>query len=153
FASGALTRAPNATEQDGRFTKVMQDITSRKEQDDRLRRSLEEKSVLIREIHHRVKNNLQMIVSLLSLQSSHTEDPHLLAAFEETEGRVRAVAHIHEQLYASDDLTTVEIGAYLDALVREVVAIRAPTPEAIRVYVETENIEMHIERAVPVGLI
>ena len=84
----------------------MQDITRRKEQEDQLRRSLEEKSMLVREIHHRVKNNLQMIVSLLSLQSSHTKDPHVLAAFEETEGRVRAIAHIHEQLYASDDLTT-----------------------------------------------
>lgn len=153
YASGVLTRAPESTQHDARFTKVMQDITSRKEQDDRLRRSLEEKSMLVREIHHRVKNNLQMIVSLLSLQSSHTEDPQLLAAFEETEGRVRAVAHIHEQLYASDDLTTVEIGGYLEALVREMVAIRAPTPEAIRVHTETEKIEMHIERAVPVGLI
>lgn len=153
YASGVLTRAPESARHDARFTKVMQDITSRKEQDDRLRRSLEEKSMLVREIHHRVKNNLQMIVSLLSLQSSHTEDPQLLAAFEETEGRVRAVAHIHEQLYASDDLTTVEIGAYLDALAREIVAIRAPRAEAIRVYTNTDKIEMHIERAVPVGLI
>lgn len=153
FASGVLTRVDQGFGRDLRFTKVMQDITGRKEQEDRLRQSLEEKSMLVREIHHRVKNNLQMIVSLLSLQSSHTDDPHLLSAFEETEGRVRAVAHIHEQLYASDDLSTVEIGAYVDALARELVEIRAPIPEAIRLHTATQKIEMHIERAVPVGLI
>lgn len=153
FATGVLTRVPKGIGHDLRFTKVMQDITNRKEQDDRLRQSLEEKSMLVREIHHRVKNNLQMIVSLLSLQASHDDDPHLLGVLEETEGRVRAVANVHEQLYASEDLTTVEIGAYIDALARELVALRSQTTRGVQVQIQTERIQMHIERAIPVGLI
>ncbi len=154
YASGVLTRS--AEREPGgapTFTKVMQDVTSRKEQDDRLRRSLEEKSVLVREIHHRVKNNLQMIISLLNLQSSHTADPRVSAAFEETESRVRAVAHIHEQLYASDDLSMVEVGSYLAALARELMAINGGKSDAIRLHVDVADLNMHIERAVPVGLI
>jgi PAS domain S-box-containing protein len=153
FASGVLTRPPEGHADAFAFTKVMQDITSRKEQEDQLRRSLEEKSILVREIHHRVKNNLQMIVSLLSLQSSHTEHPQVLAAFEETESRVRAIAHVHEQLYASDDLTTVEVGSYLDALARELISIHARGSAGIRLHVDTDELVLHIEKAVPVGLI
>jgi two-component system CheB/CheR fusion protein len=153
FATGVLARVPNGQGDRVRFTKVMQDVTKRKEQEDQLRRSLEEKSGLVREIHHRVKNNLQMIVSLLSLHASHADDPNLTAVFEETEGRVRAIARIHERLYASDDLTTVEIGGYLTGLARELIAIHATAPDGLRLHVETEQILMHIEKAIPVGLI
>ena len=153
FASGVLSRAPEGNSEVSTFTKVMQDITQRKQQEDQLKRSLEEKSMLVREIHHRVKNNLQMIVSLLSLQSSHTNDAHVVAAFDETESRVRAIAHVHEQLYASEDLTTVEIGGYVAALAREVLAIHARDPEGVRLDVQADEITMHIERATPLGLI
>jgi two-component system, chemotaxis family, CheB/CheR fusion protein len=152
FASGVLTRSPEGIS-GITFTKVMQDITVRKEQEDQLRRSLDEKSMLVREIHHRIKNNLQMIVSLLSLQSSHTDDARVMAAFEETEARVRAVAHIHEQLYTSDDLTAVEVGAYLAALARELVAIHARKETGVQLNVDVQETVLHIERAVPVGLI
>jgi two-component system, chemotaxis family, CheB/CheR fusion protein len=151
FASGVLTRA-----EDGAglvFTKIMQDITSRKEQERRLQQSVEEKSLLLREIHHRVKNNLQVIVSLLSLQASHTEDPRVLAAFDETKGRVRAIAQIHEQLYATDDLREVEIGAYLDALARDLVGLHATVPGGVRLRVEAPEMVLPIEKAIPVGLI
>ena len=152
YASGVLTRSPKGAASTT-FTKVMQDITARKEQDDQLRRSLEEKSMLVREIHHRVKNNLQMIVSLLSLQASHTDDARVLVAFEETEGRVRAIAHIHEQLYASEDLTSVEVGSYLAALARELIALHAETNGGAQLHVDVQQTVLHIEKAVPVGLI
>jgi PAS domain S-box-containing protein len=153
FASGVLARSPESIGDVYAFTKVMQDITHRKQQDDQLRQSLDEKSMLVREIHHRVKNNLQMIVSLLSLQSSHTADPKLFAAFEETEARVRAIAHIHEQLYASDDLSTVEVGGYVASLARELLAIHSRLPQGIRLQVLTDPLMMHIEKAIPLGLI
>ena len=153
FASGVLTGAQSPTGVSLTFTKVMQDITKRKEQEDQLRRSLEEKSMLVREIHHRVKNNLQMLVSLLSLQASHTKDPHVVAAFEETEGRVRAIAHIHEQLYISDDLTAVEIGGYLKSLALELVAVHTKTPGAVQFQIDVQEMTLHIEKAIPVGLI
>ncbi len=152
FATGVLTRSPEGNG-DITLTKVMQDITSRKEQDDQLRRSLEEKSVLVREIHHRVKNNLQMLVSLLSLQANHSQDRRVMAAFEEIEGRVRAIARIHEQLYTSEDLATVEVGGYLADLARELVALHARLPGVVQLTVDVEEMTLHIEKAIPVGMI
>ncbi|MEP6716609.1 MAG: chemotaxis protein CheB [Terriglobia bacterium] len=151
FASGVLTRAQEGA--GGLLTKVMQDITTRKEQEDRLRRSVEEKSMLVREIHHRVKNNLQMIVSLLNLQSRQSRDPQVLTAFEETQGRVRAIAHIHEQLYASEDLSEVEVGAYVTALARELVALHATLPEGVTLETHAETMVLHVEKAIPLALI
>ena len=109
--------------------------------------------MLVREIHHRVKNNLQMIVSLLSLQASHTNDPRVLAAFEETEGRVRAVASIHERLYASDDLTIVEFAGYLTGLARELVSLHATVPNGVNLNLDVRDMALHIEQAIPLGLI
>jgi two-component sensor histidine kinase len=107
----------------------------------------------VREIHHRVKNNLQMIVSLLSLQAGHTRDPQVLAIFEEVEGRVRAVARIHERLYASEDLTTIEFASYVTGLVRELVALHATVPEGVKLQIDTQDMALHIEQAIPLGLI
>ena len=153
FASGILTRV-NGTEGLGQtFTKVMRDVTSRMEQEERLRESLEEKSNLVREIHHRVKNNLQIIVSLLNLQSHQTRDPQVLAAFEETRGRVHAISQIHEQLYASEDLREVEVGTYLKALAGELVALHSTDPSDVRLQVSVPKMVLPIEKAIPLGLI
>jgi two-component sensor histidine kinase len=131
----------------------MRDMTAHKEQDERLRRSLEEKSMLVREIHHRVKNNLQVIVSLLSLQSGHTRDPHLLEAFEETEGRVRAIAHIHERLYASEDLTEIEFASYLTRLTNDLVGFHTTVPDSVTTDVQVNEMVLPMEQAIPLGLI
>src|SRR4051794_28867466 len=131
----------------------MQDITTRKEQGDLLRQSLEEKSMLVREIHHRVKNNLQVIVSLLSLQANQINNPELLAAFEETEARVRAIAHIHERLYASEDLAEVEFGTYLTQLSKELLSLYAIVPNAVALTLNVQDMVLRIEQAIPLGLI
>ena len=109
--------------------------------------------MLVREIHHRVKNNLQLIVSLLSLQASHTADRQVTGAFEETEARVRAIARIHERLYASDDITETEVGGYLASLAQELVAIHQRVPGGVRLHVDVDEALLHVEKAVPVGLI
>ena len=129
------------------------DITARKEQEDILRRSIEEKAVLVREIHHRVKNNLQVVVSLLSLQAGYTRDPKAVAAFEEMEGRVRAIAHIHETLYATPDLAQIEFAAYLTKLVHELLTLHATSPNAIVLDLQTEEMVLDMEQAIPLGLI
>jgi two-component sensor histidine kinase len=131
----------------------MRDVTLRKEQEEQLHRSLSEKDTLVREIHHRVKNNLQVIVSLLGMQSRHTNDPHVLAAFQEAESRLRAIAHIHERLYASDDLSEVEFGGYVTALAEELVQLHASTPNQIQLELDLADVVLHIERAIPLGLI
>jgi len=152
FASGVLTQLRDEEANLLGFAKIMRDITARKEQEDQLRRSVEEKSTLVREIHHRVKNNLQVIVSLLSLQSNYTDDPKTLAAFEETQGRVQAIARIHERLYASDDLAEVEFGSYLANLTEELVALHAAA-DRVSCQINVEDLVLNIEQAIPLGLI
>ena len=114
---------------------------------------LSPQEALIREIHHRVKNNLQMIVSLLHLQATHTDDPHLIVAFKETEGRVRAIAHLHERTYATDDLTEVEFSAYLTTLAQELVAMNSSDAGRVKLHLDVCEMVLHIEQAVPLGLI
>ena len=129
------------------------DVTQRKDQEESLRRSVEEKAVLVREIHHRVKNNLQVIVSLLNLQANYTNDQEALAAFEDMEGRVRAIAHIHETLYAIPDLAQIEFAAYLANLVRELLALHSTVPNGIALGLKTEEMVLDMEQAIPLGLV
>lgn len=153
FASGVLTQVCDEKGDLLGFAKVMRDVTSRKEQDEELRRSLAQKDTLVREIHHRVKNNLQVIVSLLGMQSHHTHDERVLTAFREAESRLRAIAHIHERLYASDDLAEVEFGEYVTVLARELVELHASVPDQIRIEFQVTDLVLDIERAIPLGLI
>lgn len=131
----------------------LRDITQRKEHDAALRRSVEEKALLVREIHHRVKNNLQVIVSLLSLQASYTKDPKAIAGFEEAEGRVRAMAQIHETLHTSPDLTEIEFSAYLASLVRDLIKLHGTVHEGIELHLHVEEMVLDMETAIPLGLI
>ena len=153
YASGVLTCV---TRDDGAgivCTKVMQDITARKQQEEGLQESLDQKNILVREIHHRVKNNLQLIVSLLNLQSNHTEDAEVLSAFEDAKGRVRAIAQIHDQLHVSQDLSEVEVGAYLQVLADELVTLHATVPDGVQLRVSAADLNLPIDKAIPLGLI
>ena len=153
FASGVLSQVSDDKGRLLGFAKVMRDVTARKEQEEKLQRSVVEKETLVREIHHRVKNNLQVIVSLLSMQSRHTKDPQVLAAFEETESRLRAIARIHERLYASEDLSEIDFGKYVSGLAAELVQLHSAHPDHIELNVDAVDMVLHIERAVPLGLI
>lgn len=153
FASGVLTQVCDDAGHLLGFAKVMRDVTERQEQDEQLRRSLSEKETLVREIHHRVKNNLQVIVSLLGMQSRHTNDAHVLAAFQDAESRLRAIAHVHERLYASEDLTQVEFGAYVTALGSELMQIHSSAGDQIRLQLDVADMVLHIEQAIPLGLV
>jgi PAS domain S-box-containing protein len=153
FASGVLTQVRDEKGRLRGFAKIMRDITVSKQYEEDLRRSVDEKSMLVREIHHRVKNNLQVIVSLLSLQANQINNPELLAAFEETEARVRAIAHIHERLYASEDLAEVEFGAYLTQLSKELLSLYATVPNTVALTLNVQDMVLRIEQAIPLGLI
>ena len=115
--------------------------------------SLREKTALLKEIHHRVKNNLQIICSLLRLQVSRLEPGLPLDAFRESQARIRAIALLHEKLYQSQDLSRVELGEYLGALTRDVLgAYYRPTQE-IEFQLEAEPLMLNQDTVMPCGLI
>jgi two-component sensor histidine kinase len=110
--------------------------------------SLAEKEILLREVHHRVKNNLQLIMSLFSLQENESASP---ADFKEAmENRIKSLSTVHEMLYESDDLGSIELGAYARRLV-ELVSCSAP--DAVRVSVDADEAPCSLDTAVPFGLL
>jgi PAS domain S-box-containing protein len=125
----------------------------RKEAEARLKASLEEKEVLLKEIHHRVKNNMQVISSLLNLQARQIKDPLVLEAFKESQRRIRSMALIHERLYQSSDLSRIEFSQYLRNLASHLFQSYQADASRIRVKMETEEVLLNINTAIPCGLI
>ena len=118
-----------------------------------LRRSLEEKEVLLKEVHHRVKNNLQIISSLLSLQLGHVADAALGEILRESQNRIRSMALIHERLYRSGDLSRVDFGYYVRNLTSHLGRTYAGGGEPARVHVNVGSILLGVDLAIPCGLI
>lgn len=131
---------------------IARDITRRKENEVMLRNSLEEKELLLKEIHHRVKNNLNVISSLLNLQSKYIKDKAALEVFKESQRRARSMALIHKMLYQSVDLKCINFGEYIQTLSRELFQTYA-TGENIKLNMEVGDILLDINTAVPLGLI
>lgn len=115
--------------------------------------SLVEKETLLREIHHRVKNNLQIISSLLNIQSQHIQDENVLSSIQEGQSRVQAMSLIHQNLYQSDHLSNVDIENYLQQLVVYLSDMFVGDNKSIKVEVEAANIQFDIDTAIPLGLI
>lgn len=117
-----------------------------------IERSLLEKEVLLKEIHHRVKNNLQVISSLLSMQSARISDDLALKMFQDSRDRVRTMAIIHEKLYQSENLSKVDFADYIRTMVQELKTLYR-AGDRIEVRYEIEEVLMGIDKAVPCGLI
>jgi PAS domain S-box-containing protein len=118
-----------------------------------IKASLEEKEVLIKEIHHRVKNNLQIISSLISLQASYTSEPEAQKMFQESKNRIRSMALIHEKLYLSDDLARIDFNEYLHSLVNMLLQFFKNKSSYIELEVNCDNIYFDIDTAISLGLI
>ena len=141
------------------------DITERKHAEDKLRElntslerraaelqaSVKEKEAMLQEIHHRVKNNLQIISSLLSLQSGYILDPQVLVQFRESQGRIRSMALIHEKLYQSERLTKVDLADYMQSLVSILMRTYAANAN-VKLELRLRPASVSIDTAVPVGL-
>ncbi|MEO8233965.1 MAG: histidine kinase dimerization/phosphoacceptor domain -containing protein [Flavobacterium sp.] len=120
----------------------------------KLKLSLQEKEVLLKEIHHRVKNNLQLVNSLLSIQARDSESRMDVKEFlTKSQDRVQSMALIHETLYMSDNLATVNFQEYLEKLVNHLYSAFDIDKTAIEVHMETNNIFLDIEKVIPLGLI
>lgn len=115
--------------------------------------SLVEKDSLLKEIHHRVKNNLQMVSSLLSLQTKNTKSKAAIEALEEGKSRVKAMALIHQKLYQNDDLSVIEMQSYIESLVNSIQSVYKKGGHKINITIDAEGVELDIDRAIPFGLI
>ncbi len=145
----------SAWESDGKtyFTSIIRDLTERQKADEQLKKSLQEKEVLIREVHHRVKNNMQIISSLLNLQTRYVDDEETVYLLKESQNRVKSMAMIHEKLYQSSDLNHINIFDYINSLVKDLFYSYAIPKDLIKPVIEVEEINLNIETAVPCGLI
>jgi len=124
-----------------------------KKTEEQIKESLSEKEVLLREIHHRVKNNLQIISSLFRLQAAHIRDKHDIEIFKESQSRVRSMALIHERLYQSKDLAKIDFAEYTKKLVTHLLSSYAIYPDAITLDVSVDDVFLSIDIAIPCGLI
>jgi two-component sensor histidine kinase len=123
------------------------------EGEEQIRTSLKEKEVLLKEIHHRVKNNLQIVSSLLYLQAAKTEHPGAVSALKESRARVKSMALIHERLYQSPNLASVDMGGYTRNLVSDLYHSYRTQESSVRLTTNIEDITLGITEAIPCGLI
>jgi two-component sensor histidine kinase len=136
----------------GSFAMVT-DISERKRTEELLRRSLAEKEVLLREIHHRVKNNLQVVSSLLYLQAQTLTDPELQKHFLESQSRICSMALAYEQLYQSKSLAEVSVRSYVESLAGQLQEVFQLPGQQIECRTVIGDIVLHIERLIPCGLL
>ena len=136
------------------FVTVFEDISSRRRSEDKIKASLKEKEVLLQEIHHRVKNNMQIISSLLNLQTRYVGDDEVaLDVLKESQNRVTTMAMIHEKLYQSNDFMNIDIGSYIEKLVKDLLYSYAIPQGRIVPRIYSDDIQLNIETSIPCGLI
>jgi PAS domain S-box-containing protein len=132
---------------------MLTDITKRKKMEEELKKSLNEKEMLLKEIHHRVKNNLMVISSLLNLQSNYIKNKEDFDMFLESQNRAKSMALIHELLYRSDDLKRIDFGDYMDNLIKDLFNTYVDDPQHLKLNLDLQNIKLDINTSIPLGLI
>jgi PAS domain S-box-containing protein len=132
---------------------VVRDITERRQSEEQIRTSLQEKEALLKEVHHRVKNNLQIINSLLHMQTQQIKDSPAVATLTESQNRVRAMALVHETLYGSENLAHIDMAQYLESLCAYLWRAYQPDPSRVRLAVRVARSTLDLDRAVPCGLL
>ena len=136
-----------------RVLSIVKDITDRKQKEILLQRSLKEKETLLKEVHHRVKSNLQSISGLLDLQSLYIKDRQVMKAFRDSQDRIRTIASIHEELYRADDLASINFAAFIQRLVKNLSISHGIDTDLITLDVDADDVDMIMDTAIPCGLI
>lgn len=135
------------------FRGIVRDITERNLAEEKIKASLEEKEVMLREIHHRVKNNMQIMSSLLRLQSGKIKDKRILEIFKTSQSRIRSMAFIHESLYQSEDLARIDFSDYTRRVTTHLFSLYGARTAPINYKVEVKDVFLDINTAIPCGLI
>jgi two-component sensor histidine kinase len=140
---------------DGKILKqsMILDITERKRAEEDIVRSLEEKEIMLKEIHHRVKNNLQIISSLFRLQSTYVTDPAAIKCLKDSKDRVNSLALIHEKLYGSKDFTRIDFSSYIQQLANHLYQAYGLSVNDIKLNLKAHVLFLRIDTAIPCGLI
>jgi len=140
---------------DGSISKleIFRDITERKKAEEQIKASLKEKEVLLQEVHHRVKNNMQLISSLFSLQSRHIKDKQAFEIFKSSQNRVRSMAIIHERFYQSKDFARVDFAEYVQSLTSHLLSSYGINPDVIKLNINIKDAFLDLNTAIPCGLI
>ncbi|MCK5351521.1 PAS domain S-box protein, partial [bacterium] len=132
---------------------IVRDVTELQQAHEEVRKSLVEKEVLLREIHHRVKNNMQVVSSLLNLQARQVDDEFVHEMFEKSQSRIRSMSLVHEQLYQSEDFAHIGFQDYLEKLVNNVADAFVGDARQIAVTVNAQDLDLSIDSSMPCGLI
>lgn len=135
------------------YVAVFENITERKEQELRLQQSLKEKEVLLKEVHHRVKNNMQVISSILNLQSSYIKDEEAVEMLRESQDRIKSMSFIHESLYQSKDLSHVNFTEYVRNLVNNLFRTYGINISGLSLNYDLDEVPLNIDTAIPCGLV
>ena len=135
------------------FYVLNEDVTERKQREQAITVALKEKETLLKEVYHRVKNNLQVVTSLLNLQVRTLPEGSGREALKESAGRVRAMSLVHEKLYQSGNLSSIALGDYIEDLCRRLVAATGADKRGVALTTDIEAIEIGLETAVPLGLL
>jgi len=144
----------NARDQlENRAQQLQRELLERRRAGEQIKASLREKEVLLKEIHHRVKNNLQIISSLLELQSGSVTDPKAHEVFRECRGRVKSMALIHERLYQSKDISRIDLAEYVECLLASLRSSYLANPDRVSIRTRINNVFLTIDAAIPCGLI
>jgi two-component sensor histidine kinase len=129
------------------------DITSKKLSEENLKSSLQEKEVLLKEVHHRVKNNMQVISSILSLQSSYIQEPKTLNILRESQNRIKSMAFIHERLYRTKDFSKINFSDYIENLSTSLINTYEAGNVKVNVSFDLDEVFLNLDSAIPCGLI
>lgn len=136
-----------------RMIGTQHDITARKQSQQALQSSLREKEALLKEVHHRVKNNLQVIASLLRLEAARNEHPITKTVLREMQGRIHSMAFLHESLYRSGTFASIELGGYLTQLTNQLLRALALPSQSIQLSLKMATVEVEMDQALPLGLL
>lgn len=132
---------------------IAHDVTDKKQSEEKLKLSLKEKEVLLKEVHHRVKNNLQVISSILNLQSSYVRDRKTLELLRESQNRIKSMAFIHESLYQTKDFSNINFSEYVHNISKNLVHSYSGPDNVPELHLETGSIFLNLDTAIPCGLV
>jgi two-component sensor histidine kinase len=128
-------------------------VTERRRIREEVTKSLKEKETLLKEVHHRVKNNLQLISSIMSLQSSYVKEEGTLDILTECQNRIRSMSYIHDSLYLNKNLDSIDLQHYISGLCRNLIQSYSINPEKIELHLTIDDIQLSLDQAIPCGLI